>query len=134
MRDNNSHLIIHDGADYDLDVDFAPTFNYYALWERNKYKLKIEASENYTPSIADPYVREADLYYNQKLSDIGLFHDKTRSGHKFAGKFTKKKIAETIDRKYYSGEEGTDYVTKGIYYRDLKDLTVHPLWLNSGTP
>lgn len=57
-------LIIHDGADYDLDVDFATTFNYYALWERNKYKLKIEASENYTPSIADPYVRDADFYYN----------------------------------------------------------------------
>ncbi|MBQ2204360.1 MAG: InlB B-repeat-containing protein, partial [Lachnospiraceae bacterium] len=139
MRDSNSPLIIKDNVDTLLDPDFAATYNYYAMWARNKYNITLIANEKdkYVPTIKDPYVDpntdtlEVDILYDQKLSDLSAFADKTRSNYTFTGLFTKKKIAEPMDRKYYSGREYTDYWTKDAVYRETKDMTLYPLWKNS---
>ncbi|MBR3288976.1 MAG: hypothetical protein IKI71_04365, partial [Lachnospiraceae bacterium] len=107
---------------------------YYAMWARNKYKITLAKNENYNPSVQDPYLetnnanKEVEVLYDQKLSDISWFADKTRSGYTYTGKFTMKKIPEPMDRKYYYG---TDYYTKDTVYRETKDMTLYPLWKNS---
>ena len=130
LEEENSELIIPDERIANFDADFGAVYDLYALWTRNKMKVKLAKSESYNPSIPDPYLGEFEIRYDQKFSDLSAFEDKTRNGYTYTGMFTKAKIANPIDKKNYSGEIVKNHITKDVVNRNTKNFTLYPLWLN----
>ncbi len=128
MRDAHDPRIIGNHSIVNWDRKNGETVILYAMWARNKYRLTLAQNEDKNHSnVADPYITDDYIYYDELLSENNAFSAKTRTNYTFANKFTKTKIAEPYDRKNYSG---TDFYTLTSVYRETNDITLYPLWIN----
>ena len=100
----------------------------YAVWTRKEYNLTLAQNES-KGNVPDPYKGQFTIHYDELLADNPAFSTKTRANYTFSGKFIKTKIDNPYQKKIYNG----DYYTLNTVNRDLRDVTLYPLWYNNET-